>query len=290
MANAVRKATRGAVRFKLVQSEQGDEARIAERLAKGELQGAALTAIGLTKLQPALVVQQLPMVFRSYEELDCLRERMNSRFDGLMAEKGYVVLGYGDVGFVHVFTQKPVRTPEDLQDVKMWAWPEDLVGRRVQALTGLTQVPLSPGEVLEALKSGAVNAYYASPYAALAMQWFTKVRYFVDVRMAMAVGAIVVSKASWGTLSEAQQEKVLGTTRRWSKRLAKRIRRDNERALRVLRQQGIERVRLTPGEHSLWLSIAEKVQKHFVGQLYPQDLLDEVKATVRACREAKARK
>ena len=114
MAAEIKRKTNGAVKLKFhSDGSRGDEALVVEKMRLGELHGAAITNVGLGKIQPAILVQQLPLLFRNYKELDCLRERMNAKFSALLEEKGFIAVGYGDVGFIYNFSKHPVRQPAD---------------------------------------------------------------------------------------------------------------------------------------------------------------------------------
>src|SRR5262249_490211 len=144
-----------------------------------------VTNVGLSKIQPAILIQQLPMLFRNYKELDCLREKMSDKFSAMMDEKGFVVLGYGDVGFAYLFLNKEAKSPDDLKDVKFWAWTDDPVSRQLIDFAGLRSVPLGLPDVLSSLQTGLIDAFVTAPYAAIALQWFTKAKYMVGLKLAL---------------------------------------------------------------------------------------------------------
>jgi TRAP-type C4-dicarboxylate transport system substrate-binding protein len=288
MAREVSKATGGAVKLRFYpDGAMGDEPLVVEKMRLGQLHGSAVTNVGLSKIQPAILIQQLPGLIRSTKELDCMREKMNARFTAMFEEKGFVPLAYGDVGFVYMFTNKEVRTPAQLKDpdIKMWAWTDDPIGQKIQAEAGVNTIQLTVPDVLSNLQTGHINAFYTAPYAAIALQWFTSVKYVVAMPLSMAVGAVVVTKAAWDSLSEEHRKVVREVSRKWIVKLNARIRRDNRRALKALKKEGLQVVKLDKKERKEWLKIARRVHTHFVGTLYDEALLNEVKATLRACRQ-----
>ena len=86
----------------------GDEADIIRKIRIGQLHGAAVTGVGLGIIQPAVRVLDLPFLFESDEELDFIREQLDEEFDQKFEERGYVLLGWGEVGWIHVFSKRPV--------------------------------------------------------------------------------------------------------------------------------------------------------------------------------------
>ena len=71
---------------------------------------------------------------------------------------------------------------------------------------GIKPVPLSVIDVMTALQTNMVDAVYASPLAAVAMQWFTKTKYLTDVPLIFLVGALVVKKNVFQKISPEHQK------------------------------------------------------------------------------------
>src|SRR5205814_10127828 len=117
-----------------------------------------------------------------------------------------------------MFTNKEAKNPEDLKGVKMWAWTDDPIGRRIQEQAGLSTVPLGVPDVLSSLQTGLIDAFYTAPYAAIALQWFTKAKYIIDLPLALSVGAIVMTKSAFDALSPAYQGVVREVTAKWTKK------------------------------------------------------------------------
>ena len=119
----------------------------------------------------------------------------------------------------------------------------------------------------------------------MALQWFTHAKYIVNLKLAVAVGATVLTKAAWDSISAEHQPIVRALTEKWGNKLNVRLRGDNRRAVKVLTtDHGLQVVKLTKAERKVWQGIARKVQKSFVGTLYSAELLAEVKSTIKACR------
>ena len=122
----VETATSGTLDLKVYNGGvQGDEEVVVRKMKSGQLDGAALTAVGLSKIVPNALVLQLPGLFTSYKELDYVRKKMNDELTAEFDKQGYVFLGWGDVGFAYIFSNTPIEKPEDLQKAKMWAWSAD---------------------------------------------------------------------------------------------------------------------------------------------------------------------
>ena len=92
-------------------------------------------------------------------------------------KKGYELLTAGDVGWIYLFSTKPIKTRDELKRTKIWKWDGDPTSREIFDRLGLRGVALGVPEVLPALQSGKVEAVFGSPLAAVSLQWHDKIRY-----------------------------------------------------------------------------------------------------------------
>src|SRR5262245_55592604 len=105
----------------------GDEPDMIRKMRIGQLQAAALTGAGLHMIVPDVLALQMPMMLRSYAELDAVREHVGPQLERLLEAQGFKVLNWGDAGWVRFFTKKPVVSPEDLKSQKLFVWEGDPV-------------------------------------------------------------------------------------------------------------------------------------------------------------------
>ncbi len=93
----------------------GDESDMVRKMRVGQLHAAALTGEGLARIAQEVQALQMPMMFRSDEELDYVRGKIGPRLEEIFEERGYILLAWGDAGWVHFFAQQPVVHPDDLK-------------------------------------------------------------------------------------------------------------------------------------------------------------------------------
>lgn len=292
MADEIEKKTSGNVKIKLFSSGvQGDEEVVVQKMRSGQVDGAAITGVGLSRISPNVLVFQVPGMFdgadveKGYRELDTVRDKMKTRLEKEFADKGFVLLGWGDVGFVYLFSKQPVSKPADLQQVKMWQWTVDPIAKTLLEKAGANPVPLGVPDVLPNLDTGLINAYYASPLAAIALRWFGKSKYLTDQPFSLGIGATVVSQKAWDRLSAADKTTVLEVSDKWHKILIKKVRADNAKSLTVLKEKGIVFVTPTETDVRLWKQIAADTERALVGKVYEQSILDEARKHLGALRQ-----
>src|ERR1051325_5300347 len=196
-ANEIKEKTSGRVKLKyFAGGQQGDERDFVDKIKLGQLDGAAVTSIGLAMIDESIRVLELPMLFQSAEEVDYVADKMWPYFQKKFEKKGYKLNDRGEVGWVYFMSKAKVESLADLKGQKLWMWGDDqLVGAMFKKL-GLNGVPLGVPEVDAGLTSGKIDACYGSPVAAVALQWYSKVKYMTSMPMSFAIGATVVKIAS----------------------------------------------------------------------------------------------
>ena len=256
--------------------QQGDERDFVRKIGLGQLDGAAITSIGLAMVDESIRVLELPMMFQSAEELDYVADKMWPYFQKKFEKKGFKLNDRGEVGWVYFMSKNKVQSLSDLKGQKLWMWGDDaLVGAMFKKL-GLNGVPLGVPEVDSGLTSGKINACYGSPVAAVALQWYSKVKFMTSMPMSYGIGATVVSMKSLNKISEADKKTIETIGKAASKKLRKVIRKANEDAKTTMTRKGITVVQTPVAMVAEFEKNAQEVWKELVGKVYTQAELDMV--------------
>jgi TRAP-type C4-dicarboxylate transport system substrate-binding protein len=277
-ANAeIKDKTAGRVTLKYFDGgQQGDEKDFVRKIKLGQLDGAAVTSIGLAMIDESIRVLELPMMFESPEEVDYVADKMWPHFQEKFAKKGFKLQDRGEVGWIYFMSKSKVESLKDLKGQKLWMWGDDqLVGAMFKKLA-LNGVPLGVPEVDAALTSGKIEACYGSPVAAVALQWYSKIKYMTSMPMSFAIGATIVSLDSLKKISAEDQKTVEEIAKAQAKKLRKTIRKANEDARSTMTRKGITVVQtpvamvdeFTKQAHDAWTELA--------GKIYSKDELDMV--------------
>lgn len=256
----------------------GDEKDFVRKMNFGELQGAALTGVGLGLINSEIRVLELPFLLKNTAMADKVYVAMRPYFEKSFDAKGFVLLGWAEVGFVNIFSNKPIKNKADLQGTKMWMWAGDPLAESMYKALGVTPVPLALTDVLTSLQTGMIDGAYAPPLGAIAFQWHTKTKFVTDVNLVNATGALVVSKKEWAKISGADQVTIKGILEAKAKALVAQTRVENAQSKEALKSAGLQVVTLDAAALAELEAAAQSVQKDLVGKLYPQALLDKVLA------------
>jgi TRAP-type C4-dicarboxylate transport system substrate-binding protein len=192
-----------------------------------------------------------------------------------------VLLGWAEVGFVYIFTNTPVKSVADMKDVKMWMWEGDPIAEAAFRTMGVRPIPLSVVDVLTSLQTGLINGVYISPLAAIVLQWNTRVKYMTDVPLAVASGAVVISKKKFDSLPQDLQEILVRNGKKYMDELTQKSRRENAAAIETLKKSGITIVSgKSPNVMQEYEEIGKRARQSLVGKLYDQPFLDRVEKTI----------
>lgn len=273
----IKDKTGGRVTMKYYEGgQQGDERDFVRKIKLGQLDGAAVTSIGLAMIDESIRVLELPMMFQSAEEVDYVADKMWPYFQKKFEKQGFRLNDRGEVGWIYFMSKNKVESLADLKGQKLWMWGDDqLVGAMFKKL-GLNGVPLGVPEVDAGLTSGKINACYSSPVAAVALQWYSKVKYMTSMPMSFAIGATVVSVASLKKISPEDQKIVEDIGKASSKKLRRVIRKANEDAKTTMIRKGVSVVQTPVAMVSDFDKNAQEVWKELVGKVYSKEELDMV--------------
>lgn len=287
-ARTIEKHSGGALRLKFkAGATAGDERQVVHKMRLGELDGAAVTPIGLSLIQSEVLLFEMPFFITRADELAHLRRELDGELRKMFLDKGFVLLAWGDVGPVHLFSSVAIGSRADLSRMKVWAWVDDPVVRAVFAELGLPGVPLSLPDVLPSLEKGLINGCYGSPLSVLALRWHAHVKFMVAQPITHAIGAAVVSRRSFDKLAPKLQEMLLNDARELEDQVNAQISGDNVKALASLQRAGLKVIDAPADVLRDFDAAARAVRTKLEGSVYSHAFRMRVEALLESYRAAK---
>lgn len=266
---------------------QGDEIDVIRKMRAGLLHAGAMTDVGLGEIHKPVLIFQTFRVFNSYAELDYVRDQLRDGLEQAFDEAGYVLLGWGDIGYYYIFSNHPIKTIEDLRhpNVKVWVRTGDPVSEHFYKTIDFIGVPVSVPQVLLSLQTGQINALLVSPLACVALQWYPKLKYMSDMPIRIGIGATLITKERYNQLPAEAQNILRDTARQYHQKLIRRVREDNDKSVEALtKKAGIQIVKVSEAERAKWNTRCSQMRDELAGNIYPQALLEEVDALLEAYR------
>ncbi len=272
----------------------GDEPEMVRKIKFGQLNGGGFTGYGLSIIEGSVRIFEIPGVFKTYDEFFYVWEKFKDEIRAKFEEKGFELIVYFPIGFVYIFSQKPITKLDDFKGVKLWVWSGDpLAGEVAQSLRGYAQlINLSIADVLTGLQTGMINSFYNLPYGAVALQWTNHIKYMLDLPISLATGGIVISKKVINEMKPEQKKIFYELMQKYFNEASKSLLGENENALKEIQKKGIKIIKIPEDSEDIKKfrqEVFKKVHEKFKGELYSQELYDIFIKEVEKYRNEKAK-
>ncbi|MGO9839560.1 MAG: TRAP transporter substrate-binding protein DctP [Polyangiaceae bacterium] len=258
--------------------QAGDEVLMVQKIRSGQLDGAAVTAIGLAQTGVTdVLIFQLPGLFTNWNKLDLARNAMKDEFGKMFEAKGFTILGWGDVGAAKTMTVGfEVHRPSDLQGKGVFAIAGDPVQPKIySAIGGITPRVLSVAEILPNLASGAINVLTVPPLAAEQLQWASRITHISTQTLAFAIGAFIMSSSRLQSMPAPLRDTLLAKAREMSDSATITIRNADAQAYARMKASKIS-YDPTEGDRKEWTDVFVKVAKSLRGSVFNPAIFDKV--------------
>jgi len=259
---------------------QGDERDFVRKMRVGQLDGGVVTMTGMSMLIPAMNVLVLPGLLETYEKLDRVREKMAPEFGAMFEKEGFKLVGWGDAGKTRLFSVKPIKRPSEIKAMRPWVWKDDPIFVEFYQVIGASAVRLGVPEVYPALQTRMVDVVSSSAITAVSFQWYTRVKYMTAHNSAIIVGGTMMRKDKYDELPADLQEAFDSTAARAHEILNKVVRKEDEKAYKVVVDKGIQPVDAGDGKAE-WDEAHKKVRDNLTGRMFPKSLVAAVTAAAK---------
>jgi TRAP-type C4-dicarboxylate transport system substrate-binding protein len=264
----------------------GDEPEMVRMVQAGRIQAVGLSSVGLSRIDNSIACLQIPMMFRSYEELDYARERIAPRLERNLEERGFKLLLWADAGWIHTFTTEPARTPDDLRRMKLFTSAGDPETEKLYKELGFRVVPLSGTDMITSLQTGMIDAVNLPPLFALINDLQGLTPNMIGVKWFPMIAGTVIDLKVWNQLPEKYRPEMLEAARKAGDRLRGEIRKMGEDSVTEMKKRGLQVVGLDEATLAIWQREAEKAYPKLRGRYTPADLFDEVENLVNEYRKS----
>jgi tripartite ATP-independent transporter DctP family solute receptor len=210
-AKNVEAKTKGGLKIEVFHSAQlGVEEDIIEQIRAGANIGQNTDSARMGNYVPGIAIMNGPYFAENLEEVAKLTKSPTVKgfLDDLSNKYGLKILSFSWVqGYRHFFTNKPIRTPEDLKGLRIRTPPAPIWQESIRAL-GATPVALAFGEMYPALQSKVMDGVELVYNNIPAGRFYEVLKYVSETRHIMLVNFEAIS-AKWFNTLPLDYQKIL---------------------------------------------------------------------------------
>jgi TRAP-type C4-dicarboxylate transport system substrate-binding protein len=255
----------------------GDENAMIRKMRIKQLQAAAISDAGLAQIDRGAYALMIPGMFDSYAEWDYVRSKANPAMEKKLEQKGFVVLTWSSLGWVHFFSKEPLVSPDQLRKVKLAASASDPTAVEIMKWAKLNPVPITLADMVTGLQTGLIDAFYFPIILAESSNLYRYAGNMNSLRWAPLQGALVVSASTWKRISAAHQRVLLDLSRKTGKRLQEETRRREKASLEAMKARGLKVWEIDENTRQLWQKTAGSAYPRVREDLVTPEVFDQVK-------------
>lgn len=279
--------TNNAVQFKLYPGGiMGDDEVVLRKIRVGQLDGAAFTTNGMSKIEPSYRLLSLPALFSDEKEIDCILPKIKTRLETMVINRGFETMGLVGLGFAYMYTKNEVTDLDGLKRTKPWLWENDAIMKSLYNAAGVVPIAVGIGDVMTGLETGMLDTVFNTPTGLLAMQWFTKVNYMMELPMIYSFGAFVIDSKRWNTMPADLQKIVRKSVDQHLKTITDEIRAEDTNAKEVMKSRNLKLSVPSETFKTSFNELSLKTHKEFTTDPEAKAFLDELSGFISECRSS----
>jgi TRAP-type C4-dicarboxylate transport system substrate-binding protein len=255
----------------------GDESAMVAKMRTGQLDGAALSAAGLSLIYRDVMVLQFPGVTNSWPLRDLVIGMLGPEIENGFRREGFELLAWGDIGLVYQMSHGvAVRGPGDLRGRRPLVWRNEPIGPMIYSLIGqVVPIPLGSTEVLPALQAGTVDIVAAPALAAEQLQWTPYVDHISEQVIVCAISGTLMRRDRLEAIPADARHLLTAVQNRMAKAQTAMIRRLDAEAVQRLRRK-MTVVRSSDDDKVEWYRVFLKAVRRLRQGVFSPDLVDRV--------------
>ncbi|QXM24760.1 TRAP transporter substrate-binding protein [Elioraea tepida] len=275
----VAQRTNNRIRMRTFHSAQlGQQDEAIQQLRLGAIDFANFNLSPLNNLVPETQVLTLPFIFRDVTHLHkTVDGPVGDELAKLIEQRlNMVVLSWFDAGARSMYTRsRPIRTPADMQGLKIRVQTSDLWVDLIRAL-GANATPLPFGEVYTALQTGVIDGAENNWPSYESQRHFEVARFYSTTEHSNVPEIVVVAKGRWDRLSPADRE-ILRTAAREASALQRQLWAEREKASRdKVVAAGVTVTEIT--DRAPWAALMAPLYEKYAGAPSMRALVDRIRA------------
>ena len=242
------------------------------------MHGGTFSPTDFQELYPDLNIYGLPFLFKDFDEVDYVRDRVDNQLEQGFKNLGFNTYGFAGGGFAYILSNEPIREYEDLKNKKIWLPQGDLISYEAMRSLNLLPVPLPMTDVLTGLQTGLIDIVAIPPVVALALQWHTKINYITRVPVLYAMGFLAIDSKMINRINTDDRKVLNEVISRIYSEVDSNSQQDSENAYEALSKIGIQEIQFDGDEYQKLTDLLEEPTKKMANDgFYSLELFNEIK-------------
>ena len=258
-------------------SKYGNFDAVVQGISMGVLQMGSDGLSNFSVFNPKLMMFDMPFVIPSYEASDLVTDGpIGQELAKGLEANNIIGLGFIEIGFKNIFSDRPIRTLEDAKNLKIRSTHSKAHIALLQSL-GMNPTPVAWGEVYTALQQGTVDGIDIDLNLAHFNKFPEITKYVTLTRSVYAPHLVMISKPFWNKLNAEQQQWIEESFLVMQKFERAEIRKNEAMIIENIKAMGGEVIELSPEERERWVEASQKA----VFEQFPVEMSPEIVQAVR---------
>ena len=177
---------------------------------------------------------------------------------------------------MHFFASESLSSPEDLKRLALAVPAGDDEMLQIWRRLGFRAIPLSMNDYAMGLQTRMVTAFYAPPAAVAAFGWYGPISFMNAVRVAPAIGAVVLTERAWRSIPEEYYDAFRESASEIGERLTEASIALEGEAIAAMQHEGVVLVESTESEKRAWEQLGISGGDLAVGRLFTAEEYETV--------------
>jgi TRAP-type C4-dicarboxylate transport system substrate-binding protein len=258
----------------------GDEMDMIRKMRIEQLNAAGLTGVGLCRIHQDILTIMSPLLIGNDAQLTTILDTLKPTFEKGLEEKGFKVIAWNKVGWVHFFSKQPIVKPDDLRKMKLFIWAGDPDAVQTWKDMGFHPVPLNVTDLMTALQSGMVEAFSATALSAATNQWFGLAQHMSAMNWAPLLGGIVVTKKTWDRIPAELRPQLMSAAQKIGASMEAEVADADRQAIDIMKQNGLVVDPVPDAAVAEWKAIVTRVAPSLFGKSLNKSLYERINSIV----------
>ena len=254
----------------------GGERDTIRKMRVGQIQASAMSSIGLAELTDQIQAFTLPMGFKTYDEVDKVKDVMFDDISEGLSQSGFKLLFLVDIGWVYWFSSKEISVPQDLKDAKIYTTAGDYVTVELFRKFGFNAVPVSETDILTSLQTGMINSMQTVPILSLSSGWSALMPNMLDLKWGAFVGAVIVDERVWRKIKPEYQKIMMDIAQDIGKKYQQTGRETEKKAIEAMKSYGMNIITPSDEEIKIWDEFKDEITPDVIDTFLSVDIYNKV--------------